>query len=124
MSQTSSHTNASLTFLVPDPLHKIEKPYECLYEPIDGLKRSNYDVNAVNNISVHDIRPQKGLLSLDRDGFLVADLHSSMALEDYGDIRKLKEIYAEELRGFLTELLGARAVYFHETLVSLSESFD
>ena len=111
-------TTATMTFLKRDPRHKKEKPYEILYEMTDDTKRMNYDVNIVHDILVEDLRPQKGRLSLDRDGFMIEELKSAMPYEDFFDETKLKTQYAQELRQFLIQLLGARAIFFHECVVS------
>ncbi|KAL8899442.1 MAG: hypothetical protein Q9207_006200, partial [Kuettlingeria erythrocarpa] len=103
-----------MTFLQRDMKHQSEKPYEILYEMTDDTRRTNYDVNIVHNIIVEDLRPQKGQLSLDQDGFVIEDFDSSMPYEDFFDETKLKTQYAQELRRFLIQLFGARAVYFHE----------
>ena len=110
--------SATLSFIARDVLHETEKPYELEYEPPDGIEKSNYTIEQIDGVQLHDIRPWKGNLSLDREGFIVSDLHSSLHNEEFWDEQKLKTVFAEELRSHLIRILGARAIYFHECVVS------
>ncbi len=79
MAADANHVLATMTFLAADPLHEVEKPYELLYVPTDDTPRENIKAEVVHDIIVEDLRPEKGTLSLDRDGFIVADLNTSMS---------------------------------------------
>lgn len=108
---------ASLTFMAPDSLHNNYKPYELLYET-EGLPTGcNYD-EIVHEVVVEDLRPLKGKLSLDREGFILADVDSAMTYQDYFDERLLKEKYMAEVKHLIMSMFQARSVYFHECVVS------
>ena len=106
-----------MRFLKPKSWDPGEKLYELEYNPSDGLAERNYDTHQIYDIPIHDLRPLKGKLSLDREGFVILDLPSSMKYEDYLDETKLKSVFAEELRQCLLNTLGARAVFIHECVV-------
>ncbi|KAJ9133114.1 hypothetical protein NKR19_g9178 [Coniochaeta hoffmannii] len=106
-----------MRFLKPKSWDPGEKLYELEYNPSDGLAERNYDTHQIYDIPIHDLRPLKGKLSLDREGFVILDLPSSMKYEDYLDETKLKSVFAEELRQCLLNTLGARAVFIHECVI-------
>lgn len=111
-------TVASLKFVKPGSWPVGEKLYDLLYTPTDGFPMSNYQLEAVHNITVHDMRPMIKDLSLDKHGFVVMDMPSQLEYEDFGNESLMRNVYAEELRETLLARLGARAVYFHECVVS------
>ena len=110
-------TKASLSFLRPGSWPKGERPYELLYIPTDGTPLINYERLQVEDIPIYDMRPRQDDLSLDRDGFIVGNLRSKLDYEDFHDEELLKTVFADELRTYLQELLGARALFIHECVV-------
>lgn len=110
-------TNASMNFIKPGSWPESEKPYEILYTPTNGFPTLNYSLE-VHDIPIYDLRSKKGQLSLDREGYIVADLPRRLSSEDFWDENKLRSIYSEEVRTYLLSLLGARACYIHECVVS------
>lgn len=111
-------TTGDFRFVRPNSWPDEEKPYCLLYTPTDGLLMANFDFGDVRTVPIRDMRPRKGQLSLDQEGFLVADFKSSLTHDDYFEEDKLKSIFIDELREFLTSFLGARAVFVHECVVS------
>jgi hypothetical protein len=112
-------TAGSLSFFERGSWPDSERPYELLFKsPDEALASCNFRVVQEHNVPIHDLRPLKGKLSLDREGYVVADLETRMRYEDYFDIEKLQTTFVAELKTLLQSLLGARAVYVHETVVS------
>lgn len=110
-------TTASMSFIKPGSWPATEKPFELLYMPIDGFPMSNYELETVHDIPIHDMRPYMDSLSLDQQGFIVATLASTLRYEDFWDEKSLKDVYAEELRSLLLKHLHARSVFIHECVV-------
>jgi len=113
---------STLTFLAREPHHDKEKLYELEYSPTDELPLSNYKSEQVNGVQIHDIRPEKHKLSLDEQGFIISDFSSSAEYEYFWDEESLKTKFLPGLRQHLISILGARSVYFHETVVSFFSS--
>lgn len=118
-------TEATLTFFERESWPSHQRPYELLFQPPDpDFPVCNYNVTQVPNIPIHDLRPLKDKLSLDREGFLIADINTRMAYGDYFDEEKLRSTYMPEIKTFLKEKLDVRAVYFHECVVSCLDSWS
>jgi hypothetical protein len=116
-------TEGTLTFFERESLPSHQRPYELLFQPPDSdFPVCNYNVVQVPNVPIHDLRPLKDKLSLDREGFLVADFNTSMNYEDYFDQEKLKSTYMPEIKAFLKDRFGVRAAYIHECVVSSLKS--
>jgi hypothetical protein len=116
-------TEGTLTFFERGSWPSHERPYELLFQPPDcNFPVCNYSAVQVPNVPIHDLRPLKGKLSLDREGFLIADINTSMDYDDYFDQEKLKTTYIPEIKAFLKRELGARAAYIHECVVSSIET--
>ncbi|KAI8949221.1 hypothetical protein F4801DRAFT_553847 [Xylaria longipes] len=114
-------TGGTLTFLKRGSWPAHERPYELLFQPPgSSFPVSNYSVIQVPNVPIYDLRSLKDKLSLDREGFLVADIDTSMEYEDYFDQDKLKTTYMPKIKTFLKEKLGVRAVYVHECVIRQS----
>jgi hypothetical protein len=104
----------SMKFKKPAPHDSIEKAYDIRCKSPNGLAKTNLAHVTTHNIPLYDMRPILDTLSLDVQGFLVAELQSRMSYEDFFDEEKLRTVYAEEIRAYLLESLGATCVYFHE----------
>lgn len=116
---TMAATYGTLTFLERESWPSHERPYELLYKPSDGnFPVCNYNVVQVPDVPIHDLRPLKNTLSLDREGFLVSDLNTTMQYDDYFDQEKLKMKYMPEIKAYLKKALGVRSAYVHECVVS------
>ncbi|KAL8637913.1 MAG: hypothetical protein Q9226_009060, partial [Calogaya cf. arnoldii] len=115
-------TEATLTFFERGSWPSHQRPYELLFQPPDSdFPVCNYNVVRVPNVPIHDLRPLKDTLSLDREGFLLADLNTRMDYENYFDQEKLKSIYMPEIKALLKERLGIRAAYVHECVIRRSD---
>ncbi len=117
----SLDVRASLTFIARDPKFASEKPYELGYISPDGLPLRNFELDKVD-VTVHDLRPIKDSVLLDREGIAVVELRSKMAYEDYFDESKVKAVFAEEVRERLLSHLRARRLFFHECVVGPAPS--
>ena len=118
ISGTTSTVRSSLQFMVREARHLEEKPYALEYDvPGSDIPRRNFVTALVEDVEVHDIRPVKESLSLDREGIAVAETPTKMAYENFYDETKVTEVFAEELRRHLLDYLQAKRVYFYEFLV-------
>lgn len=112
-------TFGTLTFFERESWPSHERPYELLFQPPDSnFPVCNYNVVQVPDVPIHDLRPLKNKLSLDHEGFLIADLNTTMQYDDYFDQEKLKKTYMPEIKAYLKNNLGVRAAYVHECVVS------
>lgn len=119
MEEQALDVRASLQFMAKDERHKVEKPYTLEYETTDAVPHSNFELETVDNITVHDVRPYMSSLSLEKEGVMILSMESHMEYEDFFDDEKLKNVFAEELRTSLKAILGASKIFFHECLVSI-----
>ncbi len=65
---------------------------------------------------IHDLRPLKGKLSLDREGILVAHLDTKMKYDDYSNQEILKSTYMSEIKVFLKQQSGCEQLTFTDAL--------
>jgi hypothetical protein len=107
---------AKVKFAKRDPKQTEKTRFFYSYDPTPGEPVSNIEYEQVA-IDIHDVRPRKDTLSLDREGFQILDLESKLQYQDFFDKDKVKEIFMEELRIALLKLLGARGLFFHEIVV-------
>lgn len=89
-----------------------------LYQPIVDIRMTNIEYERVNGIPIHDLRPKKGKLSLDREGFVIEDFPNSLTYEETFDEEMLKNVYSKALKEWLLKYLGAKGAYIHECVVS------
>jgi hypothetical protein len=117
MANEPQKIKVALAFLNDGSLQEGEKPYEFHYDRVDQAQRSNFNFEEIQDVVLEDLRSRKGKLSLDDDGFVIADLETAAQYDDFFDEEKLKVQFAEDLRRRLVEILGVRALYFHECVV-------
>lgn len=122
--ESSKPLITSLNFLADDPKHATEKLFALHYVPHDPLPHTNYSLKPESGLEIHDVRPNKDALSLDREGVIVIDLENQLDYDDYFDEAKVREKFAEEVRDILLRKLGARHVYFHECVVSSHTAYS
>jgi hypothetical protein len=83
-------------------------------EPMDELpvfyaqKQENNLKLAAHTIRIRDARPMQAHLSLDREGFALADCPS--AVRNFRDSDEVQRVYRPEIERLITELTGARKV--------------
>jgi len=101
---------AELLYLTPSP----EKPYVLAYQPgVDGQPMSNTEYEA-HRVPIHDARPLKAGLSLDREGFAFAEHRS--AVTDFSDETQLDTVAHDEAAELIRQVTGAaRVVVFDHT---------
>ena len=109
---------SSLKFCIRDPKWMSEKAFSLSYNPPPGVQKSNVEHESVR-VELSDVRPYQNSLSLDKEGFQIVDFESKLGYADFYDKDRVENVFAEELRSMLLELLGASGVYFHETVVSI-----
>lgn len=109
---------ASMEFLKENSWPEEEKPFVILYQPIIDIRMTNIEYERVNGIPIHDLRPKKGKLSLDREGFVIEDFPNPLTYEETFDEEMLKNVYSKSLKDWLLKDLGAKSAYIHECVVS------
>ena len=109
----------SMEFLKENSWPEDEKPFIILYEPVTEVPMGNTEFSQIDGIPIYDLRPRKGKLSLDREGFIIADLPNPLTYEESFDINKLRDVYSKQLKEWLLQYLGASSAYIHECVVSL-----
>lgn len=112
-------THGDILFVRPNSWPNNEKPYVLLYTPTDSLSMSNFDFTDKQSVPLRDLRPKKGHLSLDREGFVALDFKTSLDHGGFHDEDLLESVYIKELRPFLLDYLGAQALFIHECVVSI-----
>lgn len=108
---------ATIKFKVKADHDLTEKAYEVRCTPPDDLPRLNFEQQWVENVPIYDMRPFLPELSLDTQGFVAVELPTKMAYEDFFHEEKLRTVYAEEIREYLKNYLGASCIFFHECVV-------
>lgn len=99
----------SMYFLCDDLLYRQERSYEHVYDPPNGLKRSNMKLEERNDITVEDIRG---------NGFCLMTINSELMLRDFGDHANIKNIYVREITHAVKQLLCAARVQIFDYAVS------
>jgi len=110
-------TTGKMQFLDRESYPKTEKPYTLLYFPNDSLPMTNFKYSDVRAVPIRDMRPNKGKLSLDEEGFVAADFASSLKYEEFYNEESLKSTLIPEVHRFLADLLGTKATFVHECVV-------
>lgn len=113
-----AHTiHGALHFISRDPLFETEKPYAIQYEPHGDIPSSNMREDTVESVPIHDMRPDMAVLDFESDGFVVRDLDSSMAYDDFANPDVVMNTYLVEVQRLLRDLLGTNNVAIVEYLV-------
>lgn len=113
-------TSANLSYLVRDKKHDEEKPYRLRYDPGEDLPRTNCVTKPQKDIRIHDFRGQEQLFSLENYGFTVAKLEPKLSLNEFYDSLKVKDVYYEQLKDLLKDLLRAKKVEILEHVVRMN----
>jgi hypothetical protein len=72
-----------------------------------GEPKILYEIES-HDVDIHDMRPLRGALSLDREGFVLLDHHT--AAEDLYDDAAIEGPYTEEIESLVAGALGAKRV--------------
>jgi hypothetical protein len=87
------------------------RPFTYTYPPPAGQPRSNITAEP-HRVAIRDLRPIAGQVSLDREGFAVANGPS--ALRDFGDEAAIRAIYYPESARILQAATGAARVHIFD----------
>nr|WP_294509277.1 CmcJ/NvfI family oxidoreductase [uncultured Rhodopila sp.] len=91
-----------------------EKPHTYTYDPPEGVARTNI-VNDPHTVPISDMRPIADGLSLDGQGFVLAD--APTAVRDFYDEAQLRSVYYPEAEHLVKQATGAsRVVVFDHTM--------
>lgn len=118
MTSTPTDIKASLHFLDRNELYEHEKPYSIQYFPHGSIPQSNVRQHVANDVPIHDMRAQIVSLDFNRDGFVVRNLDSKLAKEDFAVPEKVIGVYLEEVKALLCDLLDTSNVAVVEYLVT------
>ena len=110
---------SKMYFLARRPKYAKEKPYSMRYYPGDIVPQSNVE-REEHTILFTDIRHHLDNCSLDRKGFELMLVDTSMAYEDFADNEMVRNIYIREVESTLKERLGATHVIGLDFAVSLN----
>ena len=100
-------TEAELNYLGP-----VEgRPFTYTFAPPPGQPRSNITA-APHRVAIRDLRPVAASVSLDREGFAVANGPS--ALRDFGDEAAIRAVYYPESARILQAATGATRVHIFD----------
>lgn len=102
-----AHVVADMNYLAP----MIERPRNYTFEPPSGVPRTNV-TNETRRVAIHDARPIADRVSLDANGFAVAD-HRSAVL-DFFDDEEVRRIYYPEVEEMLKQATGAYRVHIFD----------
>jgi len=104
------HVEAGLRYLEPTS----EKPRSLEFEPPAGVPRTTA-VYREHTVEIRDVRPVASTLSLEREGFRLLTVPTSV--RDFDDESSIRTRYYAEAESLLKELTGAaRVVVFDHTI--------
>ncbi|MEH2246265.1 CmcJ/NvfI family oxidoreductase [Nostoc sp.] len=102
-SEKLPHVEGELNYLSPTT----EKPVNYIYEPPPGIPQRSGKYQ-VHKLPIYNARTISQDVSLDEQGFALAEHHSTV--EDFYDQDEVRRIYYPEAEQFLKDLTGAQKV--------------
>ncbi|KAH8753206.1 hypothetical protein F5882DRAFT_308780 [Hyaloscypha sp. PMI_1271] len=84
-------------YLIRDPKHEHEKPYEIRYDPGGVIPETNMS-DETRPILVHDFRPFQNCQSFSEYGFSSARIECAVKSTEFDDEQKVKEVYYPEIK--------------------------
>lgn len=90
------------------------------FNPPGDFPRKNLQISKHDNIPVEDVRGHEEDLSLDKNGFTVIKLETSLSKEDFDHRETIISQYLPEVADRLKQCLGASRIQVHDFLVVLS----
>ena len=84
----------------------------------DGKPETNITQDIIGHTLIHDLRPTKDDLTLEKDGFIVAKLTSGLAHALFSEQVAVKEVFVPEVDQLLKSLFNSQNVAILECLVS------
>jgi hypothetical protein len=101
------HVEADMNYLAP----MAERPRNYTFEPPAGVPRSNC-INETHKVSIHDARPVADEVSLDANGFALAQHRTQV--RDFFDDEEVQRVYYPEVERLVKELTGADRVHIFD----------
>ncbi|KAI1425308.1 hypothetical protein F5Y12DRAFT_796024 [Xylaria sp. FL1777] len=99
--------NSQLGFLARDAIYDTIKPYSLRFTPPDSSPRHNLKISMVP-VRILDARPLNP--TLEKHGFTLTRIPTSLVCSDFSDHTKIESIYATELQTHLKRIFHARHV--------------
>lgn len=99
---------ASIYFLTKNVRFQTEKPYAFRF-PVETVQQTNMEMERRDSISITDMRGSESNFSMETNGFVVLNLESGMAYDDFHDSERVSA-YFRELEALLKSHLGASHV--------------
>ena len=116
----NSNTLGSVRYMDRLELYKTEKPYVSSLEPwnVPGARSNNLSTTATD-VNIRNMRPILKEFSIDRQGFQVALMSTTMKEADFYDSSLIQSTYYDECKVFLEREFGAEKVQFFDNTVSI-----
>ncbi|OPB40709.1 hypothetical protein A0O28_0007890 [Trichoderma guizhouense] len=117
--------SASFFFLQHDVKWDKEKPYHVLFNPPEGLEKSNLNLQQVNNIIVNDVRELDSLPTIEKNGFTLIKIDTGLLTSDeFDDNQKVANIFLQRAAAAVKEALGAHRIQFFDTTEEAMLTFN
>lgn len=113
---------STLFYIRPEPLLQVEKPYfmNVPTKNMEGLAQSNVSYTR-KLVTFTDIRGHEALFSLDKQGFEVGTLETTLQYHDFEDPVAITTTYYSEVRDFLKSITGCSDVLAWDYQVSFQK---
>lgn len=111
---------APLFYLKPDPKWAVEKPFTLFVDvsSVKGSSNSNIIKEAIEDVTIYNVRNKTDDLSLDRCGFEVIPVGNQFAAECFEDRKWVEDTYYPFICGLMKDRLGAADVRIYEHKVA------
>jgi hypothetical protein len=110
--------STSFLFLQHNEKWNKEKPYHVLFNPPEGLEKSNLNLQQVNDIKVNNIRELDSPPTIEKNGFRLIKIDpGSLRPEEFDDIEKVAKLFLPRAARAVKEALGAQRIQFFDTTV-------
>ncbi|KAM6480861.1 hypothetical protein HDV62DRAFT_365824 [Trichoderma sp. SZMC 28011] len=110
--------SVSFFFLQHDVKWDKEKPYHVLFNPPEGLEKSNLNLQQVNNIIVNDVRELDSLPTIEKNGFTLIKIDTGLLTSDeFDDNQTVANIFLQRAAAAVKEALGAHRIQLFDTTV-------
>ncbi|KAK0726509.1 hypothetical protein B0T21DRAFT_403531 [Apiosordaria backusii] len=98
-------------FLQRDPKFETERVYELRRQkPTKKVPQTNMILEKVEDIPIHDVRPQLEECSFDTTGFFLLDMDTGLVAEDFDERSKVMAVFLPQLAAAVKEKLNASRV--------------
>jgi hypothetical protein len=91
-----------VTYLIKDPKHEHEKPYELRYDPEGIIPTTNMETEA-RPIMIRDFRPLQNYQSFDEYGFSLAKIDCALTASDLDDKKRVEDVYYPQVEKLLSK---------------------